>query len=130
MLGGGYFFFVIPITTKIRPQVQARHIEGTPQFEEYKARRLAKGQTPQSILTVTMEEAQEIVDKYKCTGTVEIQKRADGTVKIIEYCDAGKVVGLYYKCDAYHGAKRFGIYYSKKGTHIVPVFPKEDGRNG
>lgn len=72
-----------------------------------------------------MEEAQELVDKYHCTGIVDIQKRADGTVKITEYCDADCVIGRYYKDDAYHAAKRFGIYYSKKGTHIVPTVPKE-----
>lgn len=114
------------ISTKIRPQVQARHTEGTQQFEEYKTRRLAKGQTPQSILTVTAEEAQEIVDRYYCTGAVDIQQRHDGTVKIIEYCDADEVIGRYYKDDAYHAARRFAIYYSKKGTHIVPTVPKED----
>lgn len=112
------------ISTKIRPQVQARHVEGTKEFEEYKARRLAKGQTPQSILTVTTEETQELVDRHNCTGIVEIQQRIDGTVKITEYCDADKVIGLYYGNNAYRAAKRFGIYYSKKGTHIVPTPPK------
>ena len=122
---GGYFFFVIPITPKIRPQVQARHIEGTPQFEEYKAHRLAKGQPPQSILTVTMEEAQEIVDRYKCTGTVVIQTHKSGGVKIREFTDSDKIIGRYYKDNSYKETKRLGIYYSKNGTHIVPVEQKE-----
>lgn len=112
------------ISTKIRPQVQLRHIEGTAQFDEYKARRISKGKTPQSILTVTAEEAQGLADRYTCTGTVEVQRRSDGTVKIIEYCDADKVIGRYYEDDAYRDAKRFGIYYSKKGTHIVPTPPE------
>lgn len=112
------------ISTQIRPQVQAKHIEGTAQFEEYRSRRLAKGQTPQSILTVSEQEAQELVSGHHCTGDVVVQRQKDGAVKITEYCDADKVIGRYYEENAYHDAKRFGIYYSKKGTHIVPTPPK------
>lgn len=112
------------ISTKIRPQVQARHIEGTPQFEEYKERRLAKGQTPQSVLAVTTEEAQALVDRYHCTGEVVVQVQKDGAVKITEYVDADQTTGKYFKDDAYHDTKRIGIFYSKKGTHVVPAWPE------
>lgn len=112
------------ISTVIRPQVQARHIEGTQEFERYKTQRLEKRQTPQSILTGTTEEAQTLVSNYACTGQVDVQRKKDGTVKIIEYCDAEQVVGLYYGDNEYHDTKRFGIYYSKKGTHVVPTPPK------
>ena len=114
------------ISTKIRPQVQARHIEGTAEFERYKAQRLSKGQTPQSVMTITMQEAQEFVDKYVCTGTVVVQTQKSGAIKIIEFTDADRVIGRYYKNNAYHNTKRAGIYYSKKGTHVVPTSPKED----
>lgn len=112
------------ISTKIRPQVQARHIEGTPQFEEYRVTRLAKGRTPQSILTVTLEEAQALMDKYNCTGEVVVQVQKDGAVKITEYVDVGENAGKYFKEDAYHETKRIGIFYSKKGTHVVPTWPE------
>ena len=114
------------ISTKIRPQVQARHIEGTAEFERYKAQRLAKGKTPQSVMTITMQEAQEFVDRYVGTGTVVVQTQKNGAVKIIEFTDADRVIGRYYKNNAYHNTKRAGIYYSKKGTHVVPTSPKED----
>lgn len=114
------------ISTKIRPQVQARHIEGTAEFERYKAQRLSKGQTPQSVMTITMQEAQEFVDKYVGTGTVVVQTQKSGAIKIIEFTDADRVIGRYYKNNAYHNTKRAGIYYSKKGTHVVPTSPKED----
>lgn len=112
------------ISTAIRPQVQARHIEGTPEFERYMAQRLEKGKTPQSILTVTLQEAQALVDKYACTGNVEIHKQKNGAMKIIEYADVDRVVGRFYANDAYHGTKRIGIFYSKKGTHVVPTDPE------
>lgn len=72
------------LSTKIRTQVQARHIEGTPEFEKYRSSRLEKGQTPQSILTVTTEEAQILIRNYACTGQVDVQRKRDGTVKIVE----------------------------------------------
>lgn len=118
------------ISTKIRPQVQARHIEGTPQFEEYRTRRLAKGQTPQSVLTVTTEETQELVDKYHCTGEVVIKTHKDGTLEIREYTDVDRTVGKEYTDNEYRDTKRISIIYAKKGTHIVPVQPKGDAGNG
>lgn len=114
------------ISTAIRPQVQASHIEGTMEFERYKAQRLANGQTPQSIMTITMQEAQKFVDSNVGTGTVVVQTQKSGAVKIIEYTNADRVIGRYYKDNAYHNTKRGGIYYSKKGTHVVPTSPKED----
>ena len=114
------------ISTAIRPQVQASHIEGTMEFERYKAQRLANGQTPQSIMTITMQEAQKFVDSHVGTGTVVVQTQKSGAVKIIEYTNADRVIGRYYKDNAYHNTKRGGIYYSKKGTHVVPASPKED----
>ena len=60
------------LSTKIRTQVQARHIEGTPEFEKYKSSRLEKGQTPQSILSIADGTPQEIVDNCIGTGTVVI----------------------------------------------------------
>lgn len=114
------------ISTEIRPQVQARHIEGTAEFERYKAQRLANGQTSQSIMTITMQEAQEFVDSHVGTGTVVVQTQKSGALKIIEYTNEDRVIGRYYKNNAYHNTKRGGIYYSKKGTHVVPTSPKED----
>lgn len=112
------------ISTAIRAQVQARHIEGTAAFDRYKAQRLSKGHTPQSILFIG-QEAQELVDKYHCTGTVVIQKHKSGGMKITEFTSTDRVIGRYYKNNAYNDTNRIGIYYSKKGAHIVPVEPKE-----
>ena len=113
------------ISTTIRQQVQARHIEGTAQFEQYKSRRIAEGKTPQSILTVTAQEAQRLVDKCACTGNVTVKVKKDGSVEIKEYTNADVAVGKYYAENAYHETKRMIIFYSKKGTHIVPTNPKE-----
>ena len=114
------------VSTAIRPQVQARHVEGTAEFERYKSQRLSKGKTPQSILTVTMQEAQDIVDKYACTGTVTIKTPKNAPMEIREYKNVDKVVGKYYKNNAFYNTRRIIIVYAKKGAHIVPTIPKED----
>lgn len=114
------------ISTTIRPQVQARHIEGTAEFERYRAQRLAKGQTPQSVMTIMTQEAQEFVDSRAGTGTVVVQIHKSGALKIVEFTNADRVIGRYYKNNAYHDTKRAGIYYSKRGVHIVPTEPKEN----
>lgn len=116
------------ISTAIRPQVQARHIEGTPEFERYMAQRLGKGKTPQSVLTVTLQEAQALVDKYHCSGTISVKTRKDGSSEIKEYTDSAGIIGKYYSKNEYHDTKRMIIFYSKKGTHIVPASPEEGAK--
>ena len=109
------------ISEAIRPQVQRKHIEGTRQFDEYLNLRKERGQTPQSILTVSEQEAQELVKKYSGTGIVVIQKSGENSLKICEFCKADHVVGKWYAENRFLETKRFEIFYSKKGTHIVPV---------
>lgn len=114
------------LSTRIRPQVQSRHIEGAAEFERYKARRLAKGDTPQSVLTVTIQEAQEIVDKYACTGTVTIKTPLNAPMEIREYKNVDRVIGKYYANNAFHNTNRAIIVYAKKGVHLVPTISKEE----
>ncbi len=109
------------LSGKISFQMQSKHIEGTPQYEQYKNARLQKGDNPQSILTISREEAQELVEKYSGTGNVLISPSGQNTVKIVEFVTTDKVVGKYYADDKFVDTKRFGIYYSKRGAHIVPV---------
>lgn len=115
------------ISTKIRHQQQAKHIAGTPQFEQYRASRLAKGKTPQSILTLSTDQAQNAIERYKCTGTVQITRAGTKSVKIVEFCSTETVVGRYFDNGGYYDTKRIGIYYSRFGAHIVPVKEKFNG---
>lgn len=89
-------------------------MEGTPEFERYQVQRLKQGKTPQSILTITEQEAQELVDKYACTGTVVVKQRNDGSVEIKEFTDADRIIGKEYTDNAYHDTKRIITFYAKK----------------
>ena len=77
-------------------------------------------------MTITEKEAQDLVNLYSCTGVVEIEIRSDGTAKIVEYCNADRIIGKYYISNTYRETKRFGIFYSKRGVHIVPTRPEKE----
>ena len=72
--------------------------------------------TLQSYLTISKEEAQDIIYKHAGTGTLIKRKTAR------EYIDLGKVIGYYHDINGVsHPTKRIMILYSKGGAHIVPV---------
>ena len=100
-------------------QQYLKHVEGTPQFAQYKADRLAKGSGQQSILTVDEATAQLIIQTLAGNGTPKMTNA--GKVSNIEYGDWADFVGVYFKDGVPHRTKRVAIHYGKKGSHIVPV---------
>ena len=112
------------VSTKISFQQQRKHIAGTPQFKQYRADRIAKGGTPQSILTLSQEDAQDIIDRFSGMGIVKIIKTGESSFKITEFVTTDRIVGSYFENDQLKETRRVCIYYGKKGVHIVPV--KED----
>jgi hypothetical protein len=112
------------LSTKLSLQHYKKHIAGTVEFENYRASRAEKGQTPQSILTVSKEEAQELILKHCGTGV--IQKTKAGKFRDVEYCNADRVIGKYFRDNEYFDTVRFAIHYSKRDAHIVPVKPEDN----
>lgn len=110
---------------KLSKQQHKKHVEGTAQFKQYLQSRLAAGKTPQSIILISEEESQEIINKYSGTGTVKVTK--DGKPTHIEFVDTEMVVGRFFKDDAFHDTKRVAIHHGKIGSHIIPVEEKSDG---
>lgn len=107
---------------KLSVQQQSKHIEGTKQFEQYRASRLGKGAMPQSILTISAAQVQEIINQYAGTGVPKMTRA--GELSNVEYVTTHLVVGQYYENNAFRDTCRVAIHYGKNGTHIVPV--KED----
>ena len=107
------------ISTKIDKWKQNKHIEGTKEYRD----RYKDGSNPQDILTVSMEEAQKLVDKFGGKGD---PGKSDINGTWTEFVDADYVVGKYYSNGEYHDTKRFTIHYGKKGAHVIPVRPKEE----
>ena len=105
-------------STKLSKQHFDKHKKGTVKYEEYLKARQSRGQTPQSILTISPEEAQKIIEKMAGTGIIKADK--NGNPKPQEHVVCDKVIGEYYYQGAYIETKKATIHYSKRGAHIVP----------
>lgn len=88
---------------------QGKHIEGHPNYVPGKSK-----------LTITMEEASELAEKFSGTGTVV----GSSTSSNRERLDFGKIIGSWIDSDGNeHLTSKGIIHHSKNGTHIVPARP-------
>lgn len=118
-----------PLTVNIN--LQRNHIVGT---NEYTQRQMAlnkKGQYGPSYIELSIEEIQELIDKYHGRGI--IKKNADdsyGTSELIINNDI--IVGTVVDNRNGNSAKTsvFKIHYGNKGTHIVPDYPSKKVKKG
>lgn len=96
----------LPLT--LRPGKQAQHIKGDKYVEG------------KSYLTISAEEAQEIVNKYHGTGKIRINN--NGTqIKEVIITDKDVGVAINVNTREEHATNKLTIHYSKKGTHIIPA---------
>ncbi len=103
----GKDFYSFPKT--IDPGKQGKHIVGHNNYQSGK-----------SYLTISMNEAQDLINQYSGSGT----KINDHKERV----DFGRVIDKYVDKDT---GEEFDttvgiIHYSDSGTHIVPARPKED----
>ncbi|KYN77168.1 hypothetical protein A0J52_09920 [Clostridium sporogenes] len=112
----------------LNKQAYEKHIEGHKRYEDYVSRLKSKG-SPHlpSSLTISYEEAQELIKNFSGTGQIIINR---GQVKEI-IKDNNKVIGIFR--DIPNGIEEettnFIIHYSKsskKGAHIVPLEEDKD----
>lgn len=97
------------ISLAINKQKQNRHILGTKEYREDK-----------SVLYVSIEEAQDLVDRYHGTGEMMYNKK--GEWENTETVKTNKIVGYLtdWATNQKIGTKTVTIHYSRTGTHIVP----------
>ena len=86
---------------------------------EYRQTREAKGGNPQSHITISAAEVQEIIQTKHGTGIVRVDRA--GNASNVEYITCDKIIGQYYAKGEFHDTKKAALHYSKKGTHLVPV---------
>lgn len=108
-----------PQYTTLKTGQQGKHILGHNNYTEGR-----------SYLTISMDEAQKLVNKYVGKGTLKRDGGGKWTHK--EFVTADKIIGYYVPPDGSEPipTKRFSINYAtgkNKGAHIVPAKPiKED----
>lgn len=96
-------------TTKLNEDAQGKHIPGHKNFQKGK-----------SYLSISMERAQHLADKFGGTG----KRKGNQTREVVDF---GETIGMYV--DRTTGESlptRFGsIHYGKRGCHIVPANPNQ-----
>lgn len=94
----------------ILPDKQGKHIRGHKNYTEGR-----------SYLTITQEEAQNLVQQYAGTGELRRDKSGRWTNK--EFIIAKQIIGMWVNQNTGEEIQthRFAIHYAKKGTHIVPA---------
>jgi hypothetical protein len=95
-----------------------KHVQGHRDYERYAASRAQKGQSPPSYLTVTMEEAQQIISGKSGTGI--IKTRRDGTAMDQEMITCEKPIGFFWSQGKWHKTNKAIIHHGKRGSHLVP----------
>lgn len=93
-----------PLT--INPEKQARHMAGT-------------ALPGRSVITISQEELQQIVNMQAGHGTIRFDKKGDWDG--LEKIDAGKTIGYTINREGVIiETTRAKIHYSKTGVHVVP----------
>lgn len=116
------------VPLNILPGQQRKHIPGTLEYNQYVKKLENLGQYGPSRLSITQDDAQELVDRYCGTGILE--KRKDGAWNGIEEItvhieSVGTAVNNLTGAEA--DTAVFKIHYGKNGTHIVPGYPSRKG---
>jgi hypothetical protein len=103
--------------SNVRRQKQNQHIEGTEEFQRRKE--YLQKINPGSAQSILLVDAQELVDKYKGTGTIIYVDGHYPGERIV----TDEVIGQTWYKDKqkYVDTKAFRIIYSSKGVHIYPV---------
>ena len=113
------------IPSNIETGQQRKHIPGTLEYKQYVEKLNELGQYGPSRLDITQDEAQKLVDQYNGTGILGRRKDGswDNTEEITIYDQkVGIVVNNITGVEA--ETTVFKIHYGKKGTHIVPGYPR------
>lgn len=104
---------------KLSAQQFDKHVVGTAKYQEYLNTRLAGGGNPQSIISISKEDAQKIIENKSGTGIIKVD--AKGNARPQEQITCDNIIGQYYYDGKYVDTNKAVIHYGKKNSHIVPV---------
>ncbi|CAG9620873.1 minor capsid protein [Sutcliffiella rhizosphaerae] len=97
-------------------------------YHDYVERNIAKGKQKPSYLTISYEEANNLVQKHAGTGIMKINNKSMEWMKKEDIYRSGKPIGVYVNQTTGEEivTSSFRIHYSKSGTHIVPTLERGD----
>ncbi len=133
-----YAYRIQNIRNKIRSDAQIKtieigqqnkHIVGTNEYKQYIEKLAKVQQYGPSRLEISIEQAQELVNRHHGTGRIDLKKGKWNNEEVIQNNDmiVGTVVNNVNGTEA--KTTVFKIKYGKKGTHIVPDYPsKKEGK--
>ena len=101
---------------------QGKHVVGGKKYTEYSS----SHPYPPSYLTISIDEAQELVEKYHGTGILKLNRRGE-VIPSELIIDNDKPIGVAVNNENGQSATTAGfkIHYSSSGTHIVPAYPSQ-----
>ena len=115
------------IKAEINEQKQADHIKGTNEWRRRLETELANGnQIEPSYLTISMDEAAELIKRYSGTGKFLYKEDPDYIPKK-EIIKHNRKIGIYIdqRTGEMFETDSFRIHYRKTGAHIVPTYGGE-----
>lgn len=120
------------ISTSIEPGQFRKHVAGTLEYAQYVEKLRRNGQFGPSWLTISQEEAEAIVARFKGTGILfgkTVDGRWVGTETITTNPD---LIGVAVNNLTGRQAPTtvFKIHYGPRGIHIVPDYPSKRGAKG
>lgn len=106
---------------------QDKHIEGTNNYKQKVVGLRSKGQYGPSRIALNLIEIQQLIDKFVGTGEIRTRRSGEWNHQETIY-NNDKIVGSVV--NNLNGKEVttsvFKIHYSKRGTHIVPHYPKKE----
>lgn len=120
------------ISTAIEPGQFRKHVVGTLEYAQYVEKLRRKGQFGPSWLTISQEEAEAVVERFKGTGILfgkTVDGRWVGNETITTNPD---LIGVAVNNLTGQQAPTtvFKIHYGPRGIHIVPDYPSKRGAKG
>jgi len=112
------------IKAEINEQKQANHIKGTNEWHRRLETELANGNRVEpSYLTISMDEAAELIKRYSGTGKFLYKEDPDYIPKK-EIIKHSHKIGMYIdqRTGEMFETDSFRIHYRKTGAHIVPTY--------
>lgn len=106
-------------STRLSSQQFDKHVLGTAKYEEYLNTRLSGGGNPQSVITISKDEAQKIIETKAGTGIIKVDR--NGNARPQEQITCDNIIGQYYYDGQYIDTNKTVIHYGKRNSHIVPV---------